>query len=110
MGPFLLRNAVLGCICATCLFAWGGEKPWIEVRSQQFRVLRDGDTRGASDSAREFEQMRAVFAAGAVNMRLESGVPLLVFATRQSNILGFFHEGWEKQFAVVRVDSDRPGY
>lgn len=119
-----LRNAVWGCICATCLSAWGGEKPWTEVRSEHFRVLTDGDTKGALDIAREFEQMRAVFQAGAVNMRLDSGVPLVVFATRDASsmqqlaswpkrregILGFFHEGWERQFAVVRVDSDRPGY
>ena len=119
-----LRKAVWGGICATCLFAWGGEKPWTEVRSEHFRVLTDGDTKGALDIAREFEQMRAVFAAGAVNMRLDSGVPLVVFATRDAssmqqlaswptrheNIGGFFHEGWEKQFAVVRVDLDTPGY
>src|SRR5258708_34920045 len=73
--------------------------------------------------ARKFEKMRAFFAAGAVNMRLASGVPLLIFATRDaqsmqaiaswptqnSGIAGFYHPGWEKQFAVVRTDLDRPG-
>lgn len=117
----LLAAAVL-IPSATC--AYGREKPWTEIRSEHFRVLTDGDPEYAMDIAREFEQMRAVFAAGAVNMRLDSGVPMTVFAVRDAYsmqelaswpkrndmILGFYHEGWERQFAVVRLDADRPGF
>ena len=104
--------------------AWAGEKTWIEVRSEHFRVISDGDNKGALDIAREFEQMRAVFAAGAVNMRLDTGAPLLILAPRNAGSMaevmswpapsemvgGLFEQGWEKQFAVVRTDQDRPGF
>jgi tetratricopeptide (TPR) repeat protein len=107
-----------------CAGAAWGKKSWTEVRSEHFRVISDGDLQGALDIAREFEQMRAVFAAGSVNMRLDSGVPFLVLATRNAatmaevmswpkangTILGLFEPGWEKQFAVVRIDADSPGF
>jgi hypothetical protein len=107
-----------------CAGAAWGKKSWTEVRSEHFRVISDGDLQGALDIAREFEQMRAIFAAGSVNMRLDSGVPLLVLATRNAAtmaevmswpeademILGLFEQGWERQFAVVRIDADNPGF
>lgn len=112
---------VFGLLCSGTTWA---EKSWTEVRSEHFRVISDGDLQGALDIAREFEQMRAVFAAGSANMRLDSGVPLLVLATRNAAtmaevmswpkanemILGLFEQGWEKQFAVVRIDTDQPGF
>lgn len=118
------RLLFLFIFAVSASLAMAGEKPWIEVRSEHFRVLSDGDTKGALDIAREFEQMRAVFAAGAVNIRLDSGVPLTIFATRNAEdmaqvmswpkpsgmIGGLFEQGWEKQFAVVRLDLDRPGF
>ncbi len=123
MNVIVRASILIAALCMTSL-GWGGEKPWTEVRSEHFRVIGDGDVKAALDLAREFEQMRAVFAAGAVNMRLDSGVPLLIFATRdaqsmqaiaswptqRSGIAGFYHPGWEKQFAVVRTDTDQPGF
>lgn len=112
----------------TFLFLWlcplwvaASEKPWTEVRSQHFRVLTNGSTQDATKVAREFEQMRWVFATRFPNARLESGAPLTVFAVRDEatakqldpvmwkrmgeRLAGAFHHGWEKEYAMVRMDT-----
>ena len=101
--------------------ARAGEKPWLEVRSPHFRVLTNGSQGDARHVAREFEQMRYVFATRFPNFRLESGAPLLVFAARDEETAkslepnlwkmkgakpaGLFHHGWEKQYVMVRLDT-----
>jgi tetratricopeptide (TPR) repeat protein len=101
------------------------EKSLTEVRSPNFRVLTDGNDRDGRRIANEFEQMRSVFAVGFPNMRLSTGAPLLIFAVQNENAMkalapalfqdkgpkpaGLFDHGWEKQFAVVRLDQDVPG-
>jgi Tfp pilus assembly protein PilF len=104
--------------------AFAGEKPWIEVDSPHFRVVSDGTEGDARRVAREFEQMRAVLAEHFPNFRLESGAPLLIFAARDEDTAkklapqlwklkgvkpaGYFQHGWEKQFAMVRLDTVAP--
>ena len=100
--------------------AAGAEKPWTEIRSPHFRVLTNGSPGDARRVAHEFEQLHSVFEHQFQNARLDSGAPLLVFAVRDedtakalephlwrtdSNRAGEFHHGWEKQFAIVRLDS-----
>jgi len=41
-------------------YAFGGEKPWIEVKSPHFRVLTDSSAGDGKLVAREFEDFRAV--------------------------------------------------
>jgi Tfp pilus assembly protein PilF len=96
---------------------------WIEVRSPNFRVLSNGSPGSVRRIAREFEQMRALFASQFPTYRLESGAPLIILAPRdeasfkffaspywKGNLpAGFFQHGWEKQYAVVRLDADKPG-
>jgi tetratricopeptide (TPR) repeat protein len=111
----------------TCLLflvttaAWAGEERWTEVRSQHFRVLTNGPVPDARKVAHEFEQLRWVFTNRFPGARIESGAPLLIFAARDEetaknldpvvykrmggNMAGEFHHGWEKQFAVVRLDT-----
>lgn len=100
------------------------ENGWIEVYSSHFRVLSDGSEHDARRVAREFEQMRAVLADHFPIYRLESGAPLLVLAARDENTAkklapqlwkakgakpaGYFQHGWEKQFAMVRLDTIAP--
>jgi tetratricopeptide (TPR) repeat protein len=106
-------------------FAQAGEKPWTEVRSPNFRVLTNGSAADGRRVAREFEQMRAVFAMGFPKMRLETGAPLVIFAPRDEPSMkamapafwkapgpkpaGLFQHGWERQYAVIRLDQDIPG-
>ncbi|HEV2469840.1 MAG TPA: hypothetical protein VGS78_11640 [Candidatus Sulfotelmatobacter sp.] len=117
------RHLLLILLCALSPSVSAAEKPWIEIRSEHFRVISNGDTEDALAIAREFEQMRAVFAMGAQNMRLDSGAPLTIFAPRDlstmssiyswerpnPSIAGVFHTAWERQYAVVRLDLDQPG-
>ncbi len=97
------------------------EKPWTEVRSPHFRVLTNGTQDDARRVAHEFEQLRYVFANLFPTFRLDSGAPFLVFAARDEDTAksleprawkmkgakpaGVFHHGWEKQFAMVRLDA-----
>jgi tetratricopeptide (TPR) repeat protein len=99
-------------------------KPWIEVDSLHFRVLSNGSEGDARRVAREFEQMRAVLADQFPSFRLESGAPLLILAPRDEDTAkklapqfwkakgakpaGYFQHGWEKQFAMVRLDTIAP--
>jgi tetratricopeptide (TPR) repeat protein len=101
--------------------AAGGEKPWIEVKSPHFRVLTDSGAGDARLVAREFEDFRALMAVRFPNFRLESGAPLVVFAARDEETAkallpnlwkvkgekyaSYYSPSWEKQFAVVRLDT-----
>src|ERR1700720_4122859 len=106
--------------------SFAADKPFIEVRSANFRSLTNGSEHEARRIALEFEQMRAVFAIAFPKMRLTTGAPLLIFAVQTENDLkslapakwknhrgplpaGLFEHGWEKQFAIVRLDQDVPG-
>ena len=98
-----------------------GEQTWTEVTSPHFRVLTDGSGRDGRKVAHEFEQMRYVFALRFNNAKIETGAPLTIIAARDGStfhtlepavwkaqgdrIAGLFHHGWEKQFAIVRLDS-----
>jgi len=103
----------------------GGEKSWIEVKSPHFRVLTDAGAGDGRRVAREFERLRAVFAAQFPEFRLDSGAPLTIFAARDEETAktlapalwktkgakpaGAFHHSWEKQFALVRMDTWNQG-
>jgi hypothetical protein len=132
VGSWLVRGrfksialiSTLALSFAASTFA--GDKPFTEVRSPNFRVLTNGSEHDARRIALEFEQMRAVFAIEFPKMRLTTGAPLLIFAVQTENDLkslapakwknhkgplpaGLFEHGWEKQFAIVRLDQDVPG-
>src|ERR1700688_4565673 len=124
------RFKFIALICALALLrassSFAGDKPFTEVRSPNFRVLTNGNEHDARRIALEFEQMRAVFAIEFPKMRLSTGAPLLIFAVQTENDMkslapalwknhkgplpaGLFDHGWEKQFAIVRIDQDVPG-
>jgi hypothetical protein len=119
-------SMVRRAIFAACLLATGAipasahQKPWIEVRSPHFRVLTNGSQNDGRHLAKEFEQMRYVFADRYPDFRLEGGAPLVIFAALDeptakslepaiwkssgAKPAGVFHHGWEKQYALVRLD------
>lgn len=114
----LLAGCLLLALPSTAV---AGEKPWMEVRSQHFRVLTNGNLGDARHVAHEFEQMRYVCARLFPNFHLDSGAPLLIFAVRDEQTAkaleprlwampgvkpaGEFHHSWEKQYVMVRLDS-----
>jgi tetratricopeptide (TPR) repeat protein len=123
-GVFRFVFEVLFTILLACLSCAAAENEWAEVRSQHFRVITDGSEKDARRVAREFEQIR--FAMGSVypKLRLDSGAPLLVMCPRDESSMkvlapqfwkrkgfkpaGFFQHGWDKEYAVVRLDELRP--
>jgi len=122
------RTLRLFCFLAVCnsVLAFAADKPWIEVRSQHFRVLTDGSEKDARHVAKEFEQMHNVFEFKIRRFKLDTGAPLLVFAPKDwesasslnhifgvgspSAVLGVYQEGWEKQFAVFRSDKSESSF
>ena len=117
----MLRRAFFLILLLSPILSTASEKPWTEVRSQHFRVVTNGSTRDTIKVAQEFEQMRWVFATRFPNIRLDSGAPLLVFAARDGDtakeldpltwkrmgehLAGAFYHGWEKEYAMVRLDT-----
>ena len=120
---------LLLCACFVSFLAYGSaakEKPWLEVRSPHFRVLTDASAGDARRVAREFEQLRDVFASQYPGFRLESGAPLLIFAARDEETakslapylwkakgakpVGYFQQSWERKFALIRLDAWNTGF
>ncbi len=115
------RFALLLAFCfVLSALAKASDNPWLEIRSQHFRILTDGNEKDARHVARELEQMREVFANRYPSFRLDSGPPLSIFAPRndetadsldptfgsekaQSGVLGIYYEQWEKQYAAFRL-------
>jgi hypothetical protein len=96
------------------------EQTWTEVRSPHFRVITNGSSRDGRAVANEFEQMRYVFTQRFQNENIQSGPPLTIVAARdqstfltlspsglksRENLAGVFFRGWEKQYAIIRLDT-----
>jgi tetratricopeptide (TPR) repeat protein len=97
------------------------DKPWREVRSPHFRVISNGGDKDARHVASAFEQMRSMFAGQFPGFRVDSPVPLLILAPEDERTTkklvpefwqhagpkpaGLFFHGWERQFALVRLDA-----
>jgi tetratricopeptide (TPR) repeat protein len=104
-----------------------GEPKWTEVRSEHFVVVSDGSEKQAREVAMGFEKIRAVFAQGLFNMRVDSGAETIILAPSDENamkallpalfekkrggglIAGLFHRGWEKDYVIVRLDMQGEG-
>jgi tetratricopeptide (TPR) repeat protein len=97
------------------------EKAWTEVKSPHFRVITDASDHDGREVAAGFEKMRAVFASQFPGFLLEAPAPLLILAARDeytmktlypgmfkagvgSQVAGVFQQGWEREYAVARMD------
>jgi tetratricopeptide (TPR) repeat protein len=112
---------------AAFILSWSGwlvaqDKPWLEIRSPHFRVITNGGDHDARHVARAFEEMRAVFASQFPGFALDGTAQFLVLAPRDeetfkmlepqmfkagvgAQIAGQFIKGWERNYAVVRLDA-----
>jgi tetratricopeptide (TPR) repeat protein len=92
---------------------------WREIQSPHFRVVTDGSDNDGRNVAKEFEQMRSVFAVRFHDAALDTGAPLLIVAVREpglhalapffwkerDKVAGQFFQGWERKYALVRLDA-----
>lgn len=117
----LRLQAAIFFLLLTAQISWGAEKPWIETKSPHFRVLTNTSPGEGRRVAREFEQFRALMLNRYPGFRLESAAPLVIFAVRDEDTAaslnprlwnvkgakyaGYYSPGWEKQFAIVRLDT-----
>ena len=100
---------------------FGEDKPWREIRSPHFRVLTNGSEKDARHIAGGFEQMRNLFASRFPGFLVDSHAPLLILAPEDEATTkkllpqywlhsgpkpaGVYFHGWEKQYAIVRLDA-----
>lgn len=115
------------CMAVLCSVpSLGKEEGWVEVRSPHFEVISNGSAKDARQVALGFEQMRTIF--GLVSkLRVDSGAQTIVVAPRDENTMkqllpmfwkrrgqmhpaGLFHRGWERDYAVVRLDQEGYDY
>ncbi len=117
MRKMLRYAAVFFCLLLPTL---SHAEKWIEVQSPHFRVVTDGSAGEAQHIANNFEQMRYTFQAQFGDSIHLDGPPLTVIAprdagtysmvdpalwkARHTDVAGLFISGWEKQFAIVRLD------
>jgi Tfp pilus assembly protein PilF len=108
----------VGLLCAS---GNSEEKPWREIRSPHFRVITNGSEGAGRHVAREFEQMRAMFASEFPGYRLDSAAPLLILAPEDESTAkklvpqywqhsgpkpaGVYCHAWEQPYALVRLDA-----
>jgi hypothetical protein len=121
MTAYVKMPAMLVMLLALVAPAASEEKPWREISSPHFRVITNGSEGAGRRVAREFEQMRSLFADQFPGFNVDSPAPLLILApvdeeTTKKLLPGFwlhsggpkpggvFIHGTERQFAVVRLD------
>jgi tetratricopeptide (TPR) repeat protein len=68
----------------TALSASAGDAPWLEVRSEHFRVITDAGEKNGREVATHFEQMRAAFGVIFGREKINDTVPLQIVAFRNT--------------------------
>jgi hypothetical protein len=97
---------------------------WVEVRSPHFIVMTDSNAKQATHLADQFERMRAVLHALFPNAKVDAPAPILVLAMKdqkgfrslepadylakgQLNLAGYFLQGPEKNYILLRLDAQQ---
>ena len=120
---------IFGAVLWLCVvpWAWSAEKPWVEVRSEHFRVVCNGSEKQARHVAQGFEIIHNVFAQSLSRLRTDSGAEVTILGARDEQTMktllpafwaakghgkpaGVFIKGWEKDYAVVRMDVESDSY
>jgi tetratricopeptide (TPR) repeat protein len=123
---FILSAFVVALTLLFCSSLLAEDKPWIEVCSPHFRLMSNGSEHDGRQMVRQFELIRAVFESQFPGFKLETPAPLLIIAAKDEytakqllpqiwahpgpRIAGLYEHGWEREYAVVRLDqviSDR---
>jgi tetratricopeptide (TPR) repeat protein len=116
----LSRWIVLALTFLSCRFLFAENKPWTEIRSPHFRLMTNGSESDGQHVLRAFELMRAVFESQFPGFKLETPAPLLILAPKDEytakellpqfgahpgpKLAGMYRQGWEREYAVIRLD------
>lgn len=94
-----MRGPIRGFVAASTLLLssvlWGSEARWVEVQSPHFSVVTDAGEKRGREVALRFEQMRAVFGALLVKVKVSQPVPLQIIAFRSTKELRQFAPLWK---------------
>lgn len=117
----LRPGALLVFVLLSSALLFPEDKPWTEVRSPHFRLMTNGSERNARQVLRGFELMRAVFEEQFPGFKLDAPAPLLIIAPKDeytakqllpqfwahegTRVAGLYHHGWEREYALVRLDT-----
>ncbi|MGA9793874.1 MAG: tetratricopeptide repeat protein, partial [Terriglobales bacterium] len=118
------RIALLLALFAAAL-ASAHDKPenWLEVRSQHFTVVTDGNEKTGRRIADQFERMRSVFHVAFPHLSIDNGAPIIVLAVKnekdfrelepqvylakgQLQLGGLFLRAPDKNYVLMRVDAE----
>jgi len=119
LGLSVLLFSALFCGPATT----ASDQTWIEVRTPHFDVYSNGTEKQARNLAKGFEQIRSVFAVSFPELRTDSGAQTIVVGPKDEESMkalvpafwvkkgaprpvGFFRQGWEKNYALIRLDEE----
>ena len=110
--------ALVSCVPAFC-----GEPPWVEVHSPHFSVVTDTSDKRARDVAVRFEQMRAVFGSLMDKAKVSTPIPLQIIAFRNgkelrqfspifqgkaTELAGLFQGGSDRCFILLDMSVENP--
>jgi tetratricopeptide (TPR) repeat protein len=124
-GPLLLLVFFSALLPATQpAFARDSAPAWVEVRSPHFAVMTDGNVKQAMHLADQFERMRAVLHTLFPGAKVDAPAPIQVIALKdrksfrtlepseylakgQLNLGGYFLQGPEKNYILLRLDAEQ---
>lgn len=111
----LVRLICVVFLTASPVFA----ETWVKAVTPRFTVISNGSERDARTVAADFERIRAVIAASNPSLRIDGRAQTIVVAINGAGtfdkllpadkkddtlIAGLFHEGWERNYVIVRLD------
>jgi Flp pilus assembly protein TadD len=80
----LWRPFVFLLVSLSTLTALAGDAPWLEVRTEHFRVITDAGEKNGREVATHFEQMRAAYGLLFGREKISQTVPLQIIAFRNT--------------------------
>jgi tetratricopeptide (TPR) repeat protein len=110
---------------AFCVALPAAEKPqtWLEARTPRFTVITNGSEKQARRVIGQFERIREVFHTAFPKMKVDTSTPILILAAKDQKTFeamepdewkkrgqmkrgGFFLRGPEKNFVLLRLDTE----
>ncbi len=117
------RAVLLSLLLAVSLsYARDKQENWVQLSSQHFTVICQGNEKQARQIAQQFERMRQLFHAAFPNTKVDPGVPIVVIAVKdaeafrtlepeaylakgQIELAGLFLRAPDKNYVLLRMDA-----